>query len=125
MSIRRLLSSPLVPIAILVCALGGILAAGQIQRIAQINAAQTVQATEDIESRIASIQGETGDTVTAIEKIASGVDYISGVAGSVAVPVEEQSAAADPADQATHLRRAVDHYLLVKVQVAQNHTLRL
>jgi methyl-accepting chemotaxis protein len=56
-------------------------------------ATQTAQATEEIESQIATIQSETSDTVSAIEKIASVVDDISGVTGSVAAAVEEQSAA--------------------------------
>ena len=56
-------------------------------------ATQTAQATEEIESQIVTIQGETSDTVTAIEKIASVVDNISGLTGSVAAAVEQQSAA--------------------------------
>jgi methyl-accepting chemotaxis protein len=56
-------------------------------------ATQTAQATEEIESQIATIQGETSATVIAIEKIAPVVDDISGVTGSVAAAVEEQSAA--------------------------------
>jgi len=56
-------------------------------------ATQTAQATEEIESQIATIQGETEATVVAIEKIASVVNDISGVTGSVAAAVEQQSAA--------------------------------
>ena len=56
-------------------------------------ATQTARATEEIESQIAAIQGETGATVVAIEKIASVVNDISNVSGSIAAAVEEQSAA--------------------------------
>jgi len=56
-------------------------------------ATQTAQATEEIESQIVAIQGDTSATVIAIEKIASVVNDISGVTGSVAAAVEEQSAA--------------------------------
>ena len=56
-------------------------------------ATQTARATEEIESQITAIQGETGATVVAIEKIASVVNDISAVSGSTAAAVEEQSAA--------------------------------
>ena len=56
-------------------------------------ATQTARATEEIESQITAIQGETGATVVAIEKIASVVNDISSVSGSIAVSVEQQSAA--------------------------------
>jgi methyl-accepting chemotaxis protein len=55
-------------------------------------ATQTGKATEEIETQIAAIQGETGTTVTAIEKIATVVNTISGVTGSVAAAIQEQSA---------------------------------
>ena len=56
-------------------------------------ATQTARATEEIESQITAIQGETDATVVAIEKIASVVNDISAVSGSTAAAVEEQSAA--------------------------------
>ncbi|KJC53307.1 methyl-accepting chemotaxis protein [Bradyrhizobium sp. LTSP857] len=56
-------------------------------------ATQTARATEEIESQIMAIQGETGATVVAIEKIASVINDISTVSGSIAAAVEEQSAA--------------------------------
>jgi methyl-accepting chemotaxis protein len=56
-------------------------------------ATQTAQATQDIESQIVAIQGETGAAVTAIERIVSVVNDISSVTGSVAAAVQEQSAA--------------------------------
>jgi methyl-accepting chemotaxis protein len=55
-------------------------------------ATQTGKATEEIETQIATIQGETGATVTAIEKIATVVNNISSVTGSVAAAIQEQSA---------------------------------
>ena len=54
-------------------------------------ATQTGQATEEIETQIATIQGETGATATAIEKIAAVVNEISGVTGSVAAAIQQQS----------------------------------
>ena len=56
-------------------------------------ATQTARATEEIESQITAIQGETGATVIAIEKIASVVNDISSVSGSIAASVEQQSSA--------------------------------
>jgi methyl-accepting chemotaxis protein len=55
-------------------------------------ATQTGKATEEIETQIAAIQGETGATVTAIEKIATVVNSISSVTGSAAAAIQQQSA---------------------------------
>jgi methyl-accepting chemotaxis protein len=55
-------------------------------------ATQTGKATEEIETQIATIQGETGATATAIEKIAAVVNEISGVTSSVAAAIQQQSA---------------------------------
>jgi methyl-accepting chemotaxis protein len=54
---------------------------------------QTAQATEDISTQIAAIQGETGHAVAAIESIVGTIGRMSEIAAMIAAAVEEQGAA--------------------------------
>jgi methyl-accepting chemotaxis protein len=54
---------------------------------------QTAQATEEISSQIAGMQGVTGETVQAIEGIGKTISEVNEIAGSIAAAVEEQGAA--------------------------------
>src|SRR5205807_7352534 len=56
-------------------------------------ASQTAKATQDIASRIQSIQGATADAVKAIESITGTIGRINEITTSVASAVEEQGAA--------------------------------
>jgi methyl-accepting chemotaxis protein len=56
-------------------------------------ATQTAKATEDISSKIQSIQQATGQSVTAIQSIARIIEEISQISGTIAAAVEEQGAA--------------------------------
>lgn len=56
-------------------------------------ASQTAQATKEISSQIAGIQGSTGQAVEAIGSIAVRIQEISGFATMIAAAVEEQGAA--------------------------------
>jgi methyl-accepting chemotaxis protein len=56
-------------------------------------ASQTAQATEQIASQIATIQGATGETVTAIAQFGATVKEMAEIASAVAAAVEEQGAA--------------------------------
>jgi methyl-accepting chemotaxis protein len=63
--------------------------AGEVKALAQ----QTAKATEEIQSQITTIQGETGHAVDAIKGIAQVIDTITEITSSVAAAVEEQGAA--------------------------------
>lgn len=54
-------------------------------------AKQTANATEDIRSRIESIQGSTGDAVDAIKEISTVITDVNEVSRTIAAAVEEQS----------------------------------
>lgn len=54
-------------------------------------ARQSSESSDDIKSRIESIQASTGQTVEAIGQIVSTVGRIDGISGSIAASVEEQS----------------------------------
>ncbi len=54
-------------------------------------AKQTASATEDIRSRIESIQGSTGDAVEAIKEITTVITDVNEVSRTIAAAVEEQS----------------------------------
>jgi len=56
-------------------------------------ASQTAQATEQIASQIATIQGATGETVAAIAQFGATVKEMAEIASAVAAAVEEQGAA--------------------------------
>ncbi len=56
-------------------------------------AAQSAHATEEIQAKIALIQGATDDAVAVIEGISKTIGRISEITGSVAAAVEEQDAA--------------------------------
>ncbi len=56
-------------------------------------ASQTAQATEQIASQIATIQGATGETVTAISQFDATVREIAEISNAIAAAVEQQGAA--------------------------------
>jgi methyl-accepting chemotaxis protein len=61
--------------------------ANEIKELAQ----QTASATEDIRSKISSIQASTGSAVTDIERIAQVIKEVGEIVSSIAASIEEQS----------------------------------
>jgi methyl-accepting chemotaxis protein len=63
--------------------------ANEIKELAQ----QTATATEDIKTKIASMQSSTGAAIGDIEKIASVIKEVGGIVSNIATAIEEQSTA--------------------------------
>ncbi len=61
--------------------------ANEIKELAQ----QTAVATEDIKSKISSIQASTGGAIADIEKIAGVIGQVGGVVSTIAAAIEQQS----------------------------------
>jgi methyl-accepting chemotaxis protein len=62
--------------------------AGEVKELAQ----QTARATEDISTRVTTIQGDSEAAVTAIEDISRIIDQINATQSAIAAAVEEQTA---------------------------------
>jgi methyl-accepting chemotaxis protein len=78
---------------------------------------QTARATEDIQGKVATIQGATGRAVTSIGNIASVIGDVSEISAAIAAAVEEQTAATR--DIATNIESSSSATVQVSADIAE------
>jgi methyl-accepting chemotaxis protein len=79
--------------------------AGEVKALA----AQTAQATEQIESQIAAIRGATGEAVKAVQEVCAVIGQIDEVAGIIAESVVQQANATRTIEASVHSVSAATH----------------